>query len=139
MDAARLRETLRRQGVYVHQDDPVLEVASICELATADSLKAIEASNRAAADRITAASVQHLQAAREAASVLVTEAGTWAADHLRAAAAEIGTSIKKEVQIEANRVTLAASVSVRIAWSVAAFFAAAFVAVVGYWVAGVHR
>ncbi len=138
MDAARLRETLRRQGVYVHQDDPVLEVASICELAMADSLKAFEASNRAAADRIPAASVQHLQAAREAAAVLVTEAGTWAADHLRAAAAEIGTSIKKEVQLEANRVTRAASVSVRIAWSVAAFFAAAFAAVVGYWVAGTH-
>lgn len=138
MDAARLRETLRRQGVYVHQDDPVLEVASICELAMAESLKAIEASNRAAADRITAASVQHLQAAREAAAMLVTEAGTWAAEHLRAAAAEIGTSIKKEVQVEANRVTRAASLSVRIAWSVAAFFAAAFAAVVGFWVAGTH-
>lgn len=138
MDAARLRETLRRQGVYVHQDDPVLEVASICELAMADSLKAIEASNRAAADRITAASVQHLQAAHEFAAALVTEAGTWAADHLRIAAAEIGASIKKEVQVEASRVTRAASLSVRLAWSVAAFFAAAFAAVAGFWLAGTH-
>lgn len=56
--------------------------------------------------------------------MLMTKAGTWAADHLRAAAAETGTSIEKEVQVEASRVTCAASLSSRIARSAAAFFAA---------------
>ena len=30
MEPARLRESLRKQGIYVHESDPVLEVAAIC-------------------------------------------------------------------------------------------------------------
>ncbi len=68
MDLARLREALRKQGIYVHESDPVLEVAAICQLAVADTMKAIEGLNKAAADRITASSGQHIEAAKQSAS-----------------------------------------------------------------------
>ena len=48
MDPRKLREALRKQGIFVHESDPILEMAAICEAAMAETLKAIEASNRAA-------------------------------------------------------------------------------------------
>jgi len=46
MDPAKLREALRKQGIHGHESDPVLEVAAICELAVADTVKAIEGLNK---------------------------------------------------------------------------------------------
>ena len=76
MEPAKLREALRKQGIYVHESDPILEIGAICELAVADTVKAIEGLNKAAADRISAASSQHIEAARQSAAALITEAGT---------------------------------------------------------------
>jgi hypothetical protein len=138
MNPARLREALRRQGVHVSEDDPVLEVAAICELAMADSLKAIEAANQAAADRISAASIQHIEAARASASALITDSGAWAADHLRATAAEISQLIRQEIQAETEKAVAAASLGLRAAWMLAAVCAAGLAAAVGFWAAGVR-
>jgi hypothetical protein len=100
MEPARLREALRKQGIYVHEGDPVLEVGAICQLAVADTVNAIEGLNKAAADRISAASSQHIEAARQSAAALITEAGQWSADQLRETAAEIFTSILKELRLQ---------------------------------------
>ena len=116
MEPARLRKLLRKQGIYVHESDPVLEVAAICELAVADTVKAIEGLNKAAADRISAASNQHIEAARQSAAALVTEAGKWSAEQLRETAAEISASILKDLRPEALKAEAAARVAVRMAW-----------------------
>ena len=44
MEPAKLREALRKQGIYVHEGDPVLEIGAICQLAVADIAEAIRAS-----------------------------------------------------------------------------------------------
>ena len=51
MDPRKLREALRKQGIFVHESDPILEMAAICDATMADTLKAIEGVVKAAADR----------------------------------------------------------------------------------------
>lgn len=136
MDLARLRESLRKQGIYVHESDPVLEVAAICQLAVADTVKAVEGLNKAAADRITAASGQHIEAAKQSASALITEAGKWSADQLRDAAADITSSILKELGPEVMKAEAAARLSVRMAWVTGGVTVAAVSGIAGFWLAG---
>jgi CHASE3 domain sensor protein len=136
MEPARLRESLRKQGIYVHESDPVLEVAAICELAVADTVKAIEGLNKAAADRISAASNQHIEAARQSAAALVTEAGKWSAEQLRETAAEISASILKDLRPEVLKAETAARVSVRTAWLTGSVGAIALAGLAGFLLAG---
>jgi CHASE3 domain sensor protein len=139
MDPARLRESLRKQGIYVHESDPVLEVAAICELAVADTVKAIEGLNKATADRISAASNQHIEAARQSAAALVTEAGKWSAEQLRETAAEISSSILKDLRPEVLKAEVAARASVRMAWLTGSFGAIALAGLAGFLLAGLGR
>lgn len=136
MEPARLREALRKQGIYVHESDPVLEVAAICQLAVADTVKAVEGLNKAAADRITAASGQHIEAAKQSASILITEAGKWSADHLRDAAADIVSSMLKELGPEVMKAEAAARLSVRMAWVTGGVTVVAVAGIAGFWLAG---
>jgi CHASE3 domain sensor protein len=136
MEPAKLRESLRKQGIYVHESDPVLEVAAICELAVADTVKAIEGLNKAAADRISAASNQHIEAARQSAAALVTEAGKWSAEQLRETAAEISSSILKDLRPEVLKAETAAQVSVRMAWLTGSVGAIALAGLAGFLLAG---
>ena len=55
MDPRKARESLRKQGIYVHESDPILDMAAICDAAMGDTLKAIEGVVRTAADRTSAA------------------------------------------------------------------------------------
>lgn len=135
MEPAKLREALRKQGVYVHESDPVLEVAVICQLAVADTVKVIEGLNKAAADRITAASGQHIEAAKQSASALITEAGRWSAEQLRDAAAEISSSILKELGPEVMKAEAAARLSVRMLWVMGGISAVAMAGIAGFWLA----
>jgi hypothetical protein len=139
MEPARLRESLRKQGIYVHESDPVLELAAICEFAVADTVKAIEGLNKAAADRISAASNQHIEAARQSAAALVTEAGKWSAEQLRETAAEISASILKDLRPEVLKAQAAARVSVRMAWLTGSFGAIALAGLTGFLLAGLGR
>jgi CHASE3 domain sensor protein len=136
MEPAKLREALRKQGIYVHESDPVLELGAICELAVADTVKAIEGLNKTAADRITAAAAQHIEAARQSASALITEAGRWSAEQLREAAGEISASILKELRPEVMRAEAAARQSVRVAWLTGGISAVALAGIAGFWLAG---
>jgi CHASE3 domain sensor protein len=136
MEPAKLREALRKQGIYVHESDPVLELGAICELAVADTVKAIDGLNKTAADRITAAAAQHIEAARQSASALITEAGRWSAEQLREAAGEISASILKELRPEVMKAEAAARRSVRMAWLTGGIGAVALAGVAGFWLAG---
>ena len=136
MDTGKLRAALRKQGIHVHESDPVLEIAAICELAVADTVTAIEGLNKAAADRISAASAQQVEAAKQAASALITEAGAWLADHLRAAGAEVSASILTELRTDVAKAEAAARLSVRMAWMVGSIGAVALAGMAGFWLAG---
>jgi CHASE3 domain sensor protein len=136
MQPAKLREALRKQAIYVHESDPVLEIGAICELAVADTVKAIEGLNKAAADRISAAAAQHIEAARQSAAAIITEAGRWSADQLRETAAEISTSILKELRLQVMRTEAAARLSVRMAWVTGGISVVALAGVAGFWLAG---
>jgi hypothetical protein len=136
MEPSKLREALRKQGIYVHESDPVLEIAAICEIAVADTVQAIEGLNKAAADRISAASSQHIEAARRSAATLITEAGRWSSEQLREAAAEIIASVLKEVRSEVIKAEAASRLSVRAAWVTAGMSAIVLAGVGGFWVAG---
>jgi hypothetical protein len=134
MEPGKLRESLRKQGIYVHESDPVLEVAAICEVAVADTVRAIEGLNKAAADRISAASGQHIEAARQGAAALITEAGKWSAEHLRDATAEIVASILKEVRSEVTKAEAASRHSVRMAWVIGVIGTVITACMAGLWV-----
>lgn len=136
MDSARLREALRKEGIYIHESDPVLEVAAICQLAVADTVKTIDGLNKAAADRITAASAQHIEAAKQSASAVITEAGKWSAEQLRAAAAEISSAILKELRPEVAKAEAAAQLSVRMAWVTGGIGATVLAGIMGLLLAG---
>jgi len=136
MEPAKLREALRKQGIYVHESDPVLELGAICQLAVADTVNAIEGLNKAAADRITAAAAQHIEAARQSAAAIITEAGRWSAEQLSEAAAEVSASILKELRPEVMRAEAAARLSVRMAWVTGGISAVAVAGVAGFWLAG---
>ena len=136
MDTGTLRTALRKQGIHVHESDPVLEIAAICEVAVAGAVTAIEGLNKAAVDRISAASAQQVEAAKQVASTLITEAGAWSADHLRATAAELSASIQKELRADVAKAEAAARVSVRVAWVVGGVGAVALAGMTGFWLAG---
>lgn len=136
MELGKLREALRKQGIYVHESDPVLEIAAICEIAVADTVRAIEGLHKVAADRISAASGQHIEIARQSAATLITEAGRWSSEQLREAAAEIVASTLKEIGSEVAKAEAASRLSVRAAWVTVGMSAAALAGLTGFWVAG---
>jgi len=136
MESAKLREALRKQGIYVHEGDPILEIGAICQLAVADTVNAIEGLNKAAADRITAAAAQHIEAARQSAAALITEAGTWSAEQLRETAGEISASLLKELRQEVTKAEAAARLSVRMAWLTGGISVVALAGFAGFWLAG---
>jgi hypothetical protein len=136
MEPGKLRELLRKQGIYVNESDPILEIAVICEIAVADTVRTIEGLNKAAADRISTASSQHIEAARQSAATLITEAGRWSSELLREAAAEIVASILKQIDSEVVKAEAASRLSVRAAWVSVGMSAAALAGLTGFWVAG---
>ncbi|MBV9250775.1 MAG: hypothetical protein JO227_16185 [Acetobacteraceae bacterium] len=73
MEPHKLREALRRQGIFVHDTDPVLDMAAICDAAMADTLKAIEGVVKTAADRTSAAAAQAVEASRKTGEAIITQ------------------------------------------------------------------
>lgn len=135
MEPRKLREALRREGIFLHESDPVLEIAAICEFAVADTVKAIEELNEAAAGRISVASVQHIEAAKTAAAALITDAGNWAAERLKDAAAEVSAAMLRDLRQETAKGEAAARLSVRMAWLIGGISAVALAGIAGFWLA----
>lgn len=136
MDARRLRDALRRQGISVHENDPVLDMAVICDAALADTLKTIENVVNAAADRTSAAAAQTVEASRKAAEAIVNEAAQFLVNQVREAAEEASRTMLTALRQEAARAERAsrkATISSWLAVSVSVFLLAG---VVGMLVAG---
>ena len=131
MDPARLREALRKQGIHVHESDPVLDVAAICELALADTVKAIDGLHKTAAEKISATTTQTIDAAKQSAAAFVTDAANWSAELLRGAAEELSAKVLRELRPELAQAEAAARLSVRMAWLTGSVGAVALVALAG--------
>ena len=119
MEPAKLREGLRRAGLYVAEGDPVLELAAICEVSLADTVQVIERVTRQQADRVTLASTAAVDAAKSQAEAIITKAGEWSAMQLRAAANDAAALVLADIRAETAKVQAASRVAVRAAWVIA--------------------
>jgi CHASE3 domain sensor protein len=136
MEPARLRESLRKQGIYVHESDPVLEVAAICDAAMADTLKAIEGIVKAAADRTSAAASQTVDASKQAGEAIITQGATFLVEQFREAVREVSAAMVAELRQEAAKAERASRAAVRSAWAVGSAGAVALAGLAGFLLAG---
>lgn len=119
MEPAKLREGLRKAGLYVAEGDPVLELAAICEVSLADTVKVIERVTKQQADRVTLASTASVEAAKKQAELIVSKAGEWAAAQIKTAATEAAALVIADIRQETVKVERASRVAVRAAWATA--------------------
>lgn len=138
MEPAKLREGLRKEGLYVAEGDPVLELVAICEVALADTVKTIERLTKQQTDRITAASTQAVVDAKRAAELLITEAGQWTEGRIKAAGEAAAVSVIAALQQEVAKATHASLKATRAAW-IAAIVAAVALSGVGGMLAATLR
>ena len=132
MDADKLRVALRKQGIHVHESDPVLETAAICDVVLADALKSLEALTKRAADQAAAAQVQAETSARRVASDMINGASDWLSTKFKEAAQEATAGMLAELRQETARAEAASRVAVRAAWAVGGIGAAFASLAIGY-------
>lgn len=120
MEASKLVAALRKRGIVVHPDDPILDVGAIYELAITEQgraqLEAIDAAWKEAGTRMAMASAAGLDGAKLAAGQVVTEAAEWVTEQLRGAAAEITATLLHAVSVEVAAAQAARRSAVRAAW-----------------------
>lgn len=138
MDSRALREALRKQGIFVHESDPVLDVAVICELAMADTLKAIDGMVKAAADRTSAASCQAIEAAKTNGEALVTQGAAFIVGQFRETVREATATMLAELRQETIRAEHASRMAVWAAWVAGSVGAIALAGIVGVLFAGLQ-
>jgi hypothetical protein len=130
MDQAKLREGLRKAGLYIAEGDPVLELA-ICELALTDTVRVIERITKAQADRVIAASAQSVVDAEQRAAWLINKGGVWAEDRIKEAGQEAANLVLFELRQETAKAERASRIAIRAAWVAAAVAGLAFCFLVG--------
>lgn len=138
MDSRALREALRKQGIFVHESDPVLDVAAICELAMADTLKAIETMVKAAADRTSAASCQAIEAAKTNGEAVVTQGAAFIVGQFRETVRETTATMLAELRQETIRAEHASRFAIRAAWIAGSVGAIALAGIAGILLAGLN-
>lgn len=136
MDAGKLRDALRKQGIHVHESDPVLETAAICDVVLADALKSMEAIVKRSADQITAAHVQAEASARKSAGDIITRAADWLDGRFKATAQETLAGMLAELREETAKAEIASRTAVRAAWAACAICTVTLFAIAGYGLAG---
>lgn len=136
MDTGKLRDALRKQGIHVHESDPVLETAAICDVVLADALKSMEGIVKRSADQITAAHVQAEASARKVASDIINNAAAWLDDRFKATAQETLTGMLAELRQETAKAESASRTAVRAAWAACAISVVTLFAIAGYGLAG---
>jgi hypothetical protein len=136
MDRRKLREGLRKQGIFVHESDPILDMAAICDTAMADTLRAIEGVVKAAADRTSAAAAQTVDASRKTGEAIISQGATFLIEQFREAAREAIGAMLAELQRETAKVEQANRVARRIAWLTGGVGAVGLAGVVGFLLAG---
>jgi hypothetical protein len=132
MDPRRLREALRKQGIFVHESDPILEMAAICDATMADTLKAIEGVVKAAADRTSAAAVQTVDASRKAGDALINQGASFLIGQFREVAREATATMLAELHRETAKAERASRTAVRIAWTLGSAGAIALAGFAGF-------
>lgn len=136
MDARKLREALRKQGIYVHESDPILDMAAICDTAMADTLKAIEAVAKTAADRTSAAAKQMVADSKQTAEAVISQGAAFQVEQFREVVREAGAGLLVALREEAARAERASRIAVRVAWMVGGLGALMLAGVGGFLLAG---
>lgn len=136
MDSRKLREALRKEGVFIHESDPILEMAAICNVTMADTLKAIEGVVRAAADRTSAAAAQTVDASRKAGDALINQGATFLIEHFREVTREATATMLAELHRETAKAERASRTAVRIVWALGSVGVLALAGFAGFLLAG---
>ena len=140
MDPRKAREALRKQGIYVHESDPILDMAAICDAAMGDTLKAIEGVVKAAADRTSAAATQAVDASKGTAEAIITQGTAFVIEQFREAVGEATTTMLAQLRQETARAERASRIAIRIAWTLGSLCAVSLAGVGGFLLAGLgHR
>ena len=136
MDPRKAREALRKQGIYIHESDPILDMAAICETAMADMLKAIEGVVKAAADRTSAAAAQATEASRGTAEAIISQGAAFLVEQFREAVRDATTAMLAELHRETAKAERASRAAIRIAWTLGSLGAIGLAGLAGFLLAG---
>jgi len=136
MDSRKLREALRKEGIFIHESDPILETVAICNVMTADTLKAIEGVVKAAADRTSAAAAQAVDASRKAGDALINQGASFLVEQFREVAREATAVILIELRQETAKAERASRAAIHVAWALGGVGAIALAGFIGFLLAG---
>lgn len=136
MDSLKLREALRKQGIYVHESDPILDMAAICDTTMAGTLRAIEGVVKAAADQTSTAAAQVVDNSKRAGEAIISQAATFLVAQFQEAVREAGEQLLAELRQETARAERASRISVRIAWTLGSLSAIGLAGLGGFLLAG---
>lgn len=139
MDPRKAREALRKQGIFIHENDPVLDVAALCDAAMSDTLSAIEGVVKAAADRTSAAAAQTLDAARETAEAVINQGAAFVVEQFRETVREATVTALAELRREAASAAHANRLATRVAWGLVCLAASALAGAGGFLLATLGR
>jgi CHASE3 domain sensor protein len=137
MDSRKLREALRKEGIFIHERDPILEMAAICNLTMADTLKAIEGVVKAAADRTSAAAAQTVDASRKAGDALINQGASFLVEQFREIARETTAAMVAELRQEAAKAKRASHTATVIVWALGSLGVIALAGFAGFLLAGI--
>lgn len=136
MDSLKLREALRKQGIYVHESDPILDMAAICDTTMAGTLRAIEGVVKAAADQTSTAAAQVVDNSKQAGEAIISQAATFLVARFQEAVREAGGQLLTELRQETARAERASRTAVRIAWTLGSLSAIGLAGLGGFLLAG---
>ena len=136
MDPRKAREALRKQGIYVHESDPILDMAAVCDAAMGDTLKAIEGIVKTAADRTSASATQAVDASKGAAEAIISQGAAFLVEQFREVIREATATMLAELHQETARAERASRVAVRVAWGLGSLVALGVAGLAGFLLAG---
>src|SRR5579859_5993789 len=139
MDSRKLRESLRKEGIFIHENDPILETAAIYNLTMADTLKAFEGVVKAAADRTSAAAAQTVDASRKASDALINQGTSYLVEQFREVAHEATAAMLVELRRETAKAERASRTAIHIAWAMAGAGAVILAGFAGFLLAGLRH
>jgi hypothetical protein len=140
MDPRKARESLRKQGIYVHESDPILDMAAVCDAAMGDTLKAIEGIVKAAADRTSASATQAVDASKGTAEAVISQGTAFVIEQFQEAVRESTTTMLAQLRQEAARAERASRIAIRIAWTLGSLIAIGMAGLGGFLLASLgHR
>ena len=136
MDPRKAREALRKQGIYVHESDPILDMAAVCDVAMGDTLTAIEGIVKAAADRTSASATQAVDASKGAAEAIISQGAAFLVEQFREVMREATVTMLAELRQETTRAERASRAAVRVAWTLGTLVALGAAGLAGFLLAG---